>query len=152
MASAKDHIVRGLIWACIPAILWSNLLLEAMRRLQPDRVFPAQRMDAIFRDFTDWILWALVAERRQGELTLFALMIHEAADLNRNRLAEPRSGLFQRPPSTCDYELFAKLSHSILVFWLHSRVGTSVRLTHPAPQAARMRRRGARPGVPIPRR
>lgn len=85
LPSSKDHIVRGLIWASILAILCSNLLLEAMRRLEPDRVFPAQRMDAVFRDFADWILRALVADRRQGELTLFDLMLHEAADPNRNR-------------------------------------------------------------------
>ena len=85
LPSSKKHIVRALIWASILAVLCSNLLLEAMRRLQPDRVFPAQRMDAVFRDFADWILRALVADRRQEDLSLFDLMIREAADPNRNR-------------------------------------------------------------------
>lgn len=85
MPSKKEHVVRTLIWASVLAVMCSNLLLEAMRRLSPQRVFPAQRMDAVFRDFADWILWSIAADRRQGTLTLFELMMREAADPNRNR-------------------------------------------------------------------
>jgi hypothetical protein len=42
-------------------------------------------MDAVFRDFADWILWTVVADRRDDELRLFDLMKREAADPNRDR-------------------------------------------------------------------
>jgi hypothetical protein len=85
LPSSKDHIVRALIWASILALLCSNVLVEAMRRRSPDRVFPAQRMDAVFRDFADFILWTVVAHRRDGEPSLFEMMERAAADPNRNR-------------------------------------------------------------------
>ena len=85
LPSSKDHIVRALIWSSVLAVLCSNVLLELMRRMSPERVFPAQRMDAVFRDFADWILWTVVADRRDDELKLFDLMRCEAADPNRDR-------------------------------------------------------------------
>lgn len=85
LPSSKEHIVRALIWASVLAVLCSNILLELMRRMVPERVFPAERMDAVFRDFADWILWSVIADRRDNELRLFDLMKREAADPNRDR-------------------------------------------------------------------
>jgi IS4 transposase len=85
LPSSKDHIVRGLIWASILALLCSHVLLDAMRRRRPDRVFPAQRMSAVFRDYADFILWTLVAHRRDGNPNLFEMMERAAADPNRHR-------------------------------------------------------------------
>lgn len=85
LPSSKDHVVRALIWASILALLVSNVLMQAMRRMRPNREFPAQRMDAVFRDFAELILWEMAARRRDQPLDTFQLMLQEAADPNRTR-------------------------------------------------------------------
>ena len=85
LPSSKEHVVRALIWASVLALLVSNVLMQAMRQMRPNRVFPAQRMDAVFRDFAELILWEIAARRRNQPLDTFRLMLREAADPNRTR-------------------------------------------------------------------
>lgn len=85
LPTSKPPIVRTLIYASILALLVSNVLLKSMRKLRPDRVFPARRMDAVFRDFSELILLTIASRRCNGEVDLFRLMLHEAADPNRTR-------------------------------------------------------------------
>jgi IS4 transposase len=85
LPSSKDHVVRALIWASVLACLISNCLLQVMRRMRPDRVFPPQRMHAVFRDFAETILLKLARARRDRPIGLFELMLYEAADPNRSR-------------------------------------------------------------------
>lgn len=85
LPSRKDHIVRALIWSSILALIVSGVLLRAMRRIRPDRVFPAQRADAVFRDFAELILREIALRRRDKPLDLFEMMLNEAADPNRSR-------------------------------------------------------------------
>lgn len=85
MPSRKEYIVRGLIWASVLSLLISGVLLRAMRQMRADRVFPAQRADAVFRDFAELLLWQIASRRRDKPLDIFDLMLREAADPNRNR-------------------------------------------------------------------
>ena len=66
----------------------SNAFLRVLRRLKPARVFPAQRMDAVFRDVATLLLMLIAQRRRDQPLDLFTFMLAEAADPNRDR---PRS-------------------------------------------------------------
>ena len=85
LPTSKEHIVRILIYASILSLLVSNVLLRSMRNMRPDRVFPARRMDQVFRDFAERLLALVAARRHDRDLDLFSLMLHEAADPNRTR-------------------------------------------------------------------
>jgi hypothetical protein len=85
LTSSKEHVVCALIWASVLALLVSNVLIQAMRQMRPNRKSPAQRMDAVFGDLTELILWEIAARRRNQPLDTFRLMLPEAADRNRRR-------------------------------------------------------------------
>ena len=85
LPTSKHHVVKILIYASILALLVSNELLRSMRNARPGRVFPARRMDAVFRDFAHLILLTIAARRRDTQLDLFELMTNAAADPNRDR-------------------------------------------------------------------
>ena len=88
LPSSKPEVVEALIYAAILSVLMSNAFLQVLRRLKPDRVFPAQRMDAVFRDAATALLMLIANRRREQAFNLFAFLMAEAADPNRDR---PRS-------------------------------------------------------------
>lgn len=88
LPSSKPEVVEALIYAAILSVLMSNAFLQVLRRLKPARVFPAQRMDAVFRDVATLLLMLIAQRRRDQPLDLFTFMLAEAADPNRDR---PRS-------------------------------------------------------------
>ena len=110
LPTSKPAIVRILIYASILALLVSNVLLKSMRKLRPDRVFPARRMDAVFRDFSELILLSIASRRCDGEIDLFRLMLYEAADPNRIR--ERSHDILQRVPlkKSGDAQVFTEVS------------------------------------------
>lgn len=85
LPSSKPEVVEALIYASILSLLLSNAFLQVLRRLNPARVYPAQRMDAVFRDFATVLLLKIAARRRDTSLDIFDLLISEAADPNRDR-------------------------------------------------------------------
>jgi IS4 transposase len=85
LPSSKPEVVEALIYAAILSVLMSNAFLQILRQLEPDRVFPAQRMDAVFRDVATALLMRIASHRRDEAFDLFAFMLAEAADPNRDR-------------------------------------------------------------------
>ena len=85
LPSSKPEVVEALIYAAILSVLMSNAFLQILRRLQPGRVFPPQRMDAVFRDVATQLLMLVASRRRDRPLDLFEFMLAEAADPNRDR-------------------------------------------------------------------
>ncbi|AWV90585.1 IS4 family transposase [Bradymonas sediminis] len=83
--SSKPEVVKALIYASILALLLSNAFLQVLRQINPGRTYPAQRMDAVFRDFATVILLHIAQKRGARRIDLFKLMTAEAADPNRNR-------------------------------------------------------------------
>ena len=85
LPSSKPEVVEALVYAAVLSVLMSNALLQVLRQIRPQRVFPAQRMDAVFRDFATVILLMVASERRDRPIDLFELILSEAADPNRDR-------------------------------------------------------------------
>jgi hypothetical protein len=88
----------------------SNALLQMLRRLEPDQVFPAQRMDAVFRDVATALLMRIASHHRDEAFDLFAFMLAEAADPNRDR-SRSHDILGVIPlDDTLDYEVFQEVT------------------------------------------
>jgi len=85
LPSSKPEIVEALIYASILSLLLSNAFLQVLRKINPGRVYPAQRMDAVFRDFATVLLLKIAANRRDRPVDIFDLLVAEAADPNRDR-------------------------------------------------------------------
>ena len=85
LPSSKQHIVRALIYASVLSLLVSGTLMRAIRQRHPDRVFPAQRFDAVFRDMAGEILRHIANKRGHTPPDVFELLAAQAADPNRSR-------------------------------------------------------------------
>lgn len=83
--SSKPEVVEALIYAAVLSLLLSNVFLQVLRQVNPGRTYPAQRMDAVFRDFATIILLLIAGKRCDRPIDLFDLMMAEAADPNRDR-------------------------------------------------------------------
>lgn len=81
----------------------SIVLVELKQRLSPERVFPSQRIIAVFREFADWILWTVVADRRGDKFRIFDLMNGNAADPNRDR--ERAHDILEDLPLATEHEM-----------------------------------------------
>ena len=85
LLSPRPELVEALVYAAAMSVMTSNALLHILRQIRPRRVFPAQRMDAVLRDFATVILLMVRSERRDRPIDSLEVILSKAGDPNREQ-------------------------------------------------------------------